>query len=232
MRGLFVTATDTSVGKTVVASAIVAALVADGVKVGVFKPAVTGLDLPRDPEWPPDHELLAMAAGQIEMVGPSPEDVAPWRFGPAVSPHLGAELAGVELDPRVLVVAAKKAGAGTDLLIVEGVGGLLVPLTRDYSVRDLALELGLRLIIVARPGLGTINHTLLTVEAARSAGLEVTAVVINNWPGEPTVMELSNRETIADLAQVEVFTLGPIARGDRALLAAAGSQLPLDSWLT
>ena len=89
MRGCFVTGTDTGVGKTVVAAAIAAALSARGERVAAFKPVVTGLDDPRDPDWPPDHELLAAAAGT------TPEAVAPLRFGPPVSPHLAAELEGV-----------------------------------------------------------------------------------------------------------------------------------------
>ena len=94
MRGLFVTATDTGVGKTVVAGAIIAALRARGERVAAFKPVVTGLDEPAEPGWPRDHELLAAAAGT------RPEAVAPSEFGPPVSPHLAAELAGVELEPR------------------------------------------------------------------------------------------------------------------------------------
>ena len=100
MRGCFVTGTDTGVGKTVVAAAIAAALSARGERVAAFKPVVTGLDDPRDPDWPPDHELLAAAAGTTS------EAVAPLRFGPPVSPHLAAELAGVTIEPAELLAAA------------------------------------------------------------------------------------------------------------------------------
>ncbi|HEY1566459.1 MAG TPA: dethiobiotin synthase, partial [Solirubrobacteraceae bacterium] len=115
--------------------------------------------------------------------------------------------------------------------VVEGVGGLLVPLGPDLDVRDLARVLGLALVIAARPGLGTINHTLLTLEAARAAGLTVAGVVLTPWPLEPGVMQRSNRETIARRGEVEVATLPPVARADPQLLAAAGAELPLERWL-
>jgi dethiobiotin synthetase len=114
---------------------------------------------------------------------------------------------------------------------VEGVGGLLVPLTDTLSVRALATELALPLLIAARPGLGTINHALLSVEAARNAGLEVRAVVLTPWPAAPSPTELSNRETIERLGEVEVAGLPQIAGPDPGLLAAAAEQLPWRSWL-
>jgi dethiobiotin synthetase len=229
VRGLFVTGTDTGVGKTVVAGAILAALRSQGHRPVAFKPVVTGLDDPPAPGWPRDHELLAAAAGG-EL---SPDAVAPWRFGPAVSPHLAAELAGGEgLEPAALVAAAGEAGGQGDTLIVEGVGGLLVPLTSGYLVRDFAVDLGLALVVAARPGLGTINHTLLTLEAARAAGLRAVAVVLTPWPADPSPMEISNRETIAALGAVEVVTLPPIARGEPELLATAGAGLPIERWLS
>jgi dethiobiotin synthetase len=227
MRGLFVTGTDTGVGKTVVAGAIAAAARARGTRVAAYKPVVTGLDEPAVEGWPRDHELLAAAAGV------APEAVSPHRFGPPVSPHLAAELAGVELDLDAMVLAAGAAAAEADaeLLVAEGVGGLLVPLTRDHTVRDLAVALGLPLVIAARPGLGTISHSLLTLEAARAAGLAVAGVVITPWPDEPSVMERSNRETIARLGAVDVATLPPLPDGSPASLAAGGATLPLAEWL-
>ena len=134
MRGVFVTGTDTGVGKSVVAAAICAALAARGERVAAFKPAVTGLD--EEPgEFGHDHELLASVAS----AGQSPEEVAPWRFGPPVSPHHAAELAGQRIEPAQLVAAAR----AHELLVCEGVGGLLVPITPGYLVRDLAIDLEL-----------------------------------------------------------------------------------------
>lgn len=226
LRGCFVTGTDTGVGKTVLAAAVVAGARSRGVAVAAHKPVITGLDEPTSPAWPPDHELLARAAGC------SAEDVAVISYGPAVSPHLAAALAdrpidGAELERRLLA-----AGDHTELVVIEGVGGLLVPLSDGYDVRRLAVSLRLPLLIAARPGLGTINHTLLTVEAARSKGLEVTAVVLTPWAQPPGVIETSNRETIAALTGAGVEVLPPVARAEPDLLAEAAESLPLEQWLS
>jgi dethiobiotin synthetase len=222
-RGLFVTGTDTGAGKTVLAAAICAALSGRGERVAAFKPAVTGLDA-KPGEWPPDHELLAAAAS----AGQSPEEVAPYRFGPPVSPHYAAELAGARIEPARIVEAAGAAGAGADALVCEGVGGLLVPLTTGYMVRDLAVDLGLPVVVAARTGLGTINHTLLSVEAARAAGLRLAGAVMTPWPDEPAAIERSNRHTVERLARLPVSGLPPTDPGS---LAQAGAGLPLDDWL-
>jgi dethiobiotin synthetase len=198
-QGLFVTGTGTEVGKTVVAATIARTLTGEGRRVAVFKPAVTGLDEGVET----DHELLRRASGS----GQSDEEIAPYRYGPPASPHLAAAMAGEEIDPEHLRRAAAAAAEEADAIVCEGVGGLFVPLSPAYLVRDLAADLGYPLIVVASPGLGTINHTLLTVEAARAASLEVAAVVLNPWPPEPGEIELSNLETIAALAEVEVRTL-------------------------
>jgi dethiobiotin synthetase len=225
VRGLFVTGTDTGAGKTVLSAALVAAMVAAGEPVRAYKPALTGLDEP-PAGWPRDHELLGTLAGM------TPEEVAPLRYGPAVSPHLAAAMAGERIDPAQLVESARALADREGTLIVEGVGGLLVPFAEAFSVRDLAAELGLPLLIAARPGLGTINHTLLTLQAARAAGLEVRAVVLTPWAPQPSEMERSNRETIAHLGEVEVVGLGAVAHPDRADLARAGAGLPWKRWLS
>jgi dethiobiotin synthetase len=225
VRGLFVTGTDTGAGKTIVAASILAALRHRGERVAAFKPVLTGTDEPTDADWPPDDVLLAGAAGMRV------EDVAPSRFGPPVSPHLAARLAGAPLQPAALRAAFAGCAAEVDTVIAEGVGGLLVPLAPDYLVRDLARDLALPLVIAARPGLGTINHTLLTLAAARAAGLTVAGVVMTPWPEAPDEMEWDNRATIAALGDVEVATLPRMPRADPALMIAAGEALPLDRWL-
>jgi dethiobiotin synthetase len=219
VRGVFVTGTDTGAGKSVVAAAILAALAARGEPVAALKPVVTGLDEPAG-DLPPDHVLLARAAGGRQ----TPREVAPYRFGPAVSPHYAAELAGETIEPALILEAARKH----DLLVCEGVGGLMVPITTGYLVRDLAVDLGLPVVVAARTGLGTINHTLLTVEAARAAGLAVAGVVMTPWPAKPEPIELSNRRTVEALGGVRVSDLPPTDLGS---LAAAGAAMPLDDWL-
>ena len=216
--GVFVTGTGTEVGKTVVAAVLARTQAAAGRRVAVFKPAVTGLEDPGET----DHELLRRAAGSSQ----SDAEIAPYRYQPPVSPHLGAELAGERIDPERLRSIARSAAASADFVVCEGVGGLLVPLAcrvsrgmpdkldPAYLVRDLAAELGYPLAVVSSPGLGTINHTLLTLEAARSAGLEVAMVVLTPWPEAPSEIERSNRETIAALGEVRVETLPPLDLSD------------------
>jgi dethiobiotin synthetase len=193
--------------------------------VAAFKPALTGLDEPAV-DWPRDHELLASAAN----AGQSPEEVAPVRFGPPVSPHHAAELAGAGIEPLELVDAACTQAGRADVLVCEGVGGLMVPLTSGYLIRDFALDLDLPLVIAARPGLGTISHSLLTVEAASAAGLRVAAVVMTPWPPKSDDLVHSNRETVERLGSVRVTGLQP-TRPDRASLASAGGALPVEEWL-
>ena len=217
-RGCFVTATDTGAGKTVLSAAIVASLRARGEPVRARKPLLTGLD----EAGPHDDELLSLAGGEAR------EIVSPLRYGPAVSPHFAAELAGAEIDVAALAEATLE---GSGPLIVEGIGGLLVPIAPGYDVRRFAAELGLGVVIAARPGLGTINHTLLTLEAARAAGLDVRTVVLTPWPAQPGPLELSNRATIERLGEVAVASLEEVAPLTAETLAAAGSRLSYDGWL-
>ncbi len=226
MRGCFVTGTDTSAGKTVLAASLVAAARAQGIRVIALKPVITGLAESPDPAWPADHDVLAQAAGT------SADRVTALRFDPPVSPHLAAELAGSPIDPGSLEAWIREAAAEGELVVVEGVGGLLVPLAGDYDVRHLAVALGLPLLIAARAGLGTINHTLLTLEAARAAELAVTAVVLTPWPESPGVLERSNRATIEALGAVSVETLPEVARAEPGLLDEAAKSLPLRRWLS
>jgi len=199
LRGFFVTGTGTEVGKTVVAAVLARTLANSGERVAVFKPAVTGLDEPGET----DHALLRRAAGSEQ----SDEEIAPYRYGPPASPHLAAAQAGEEIDPERLRTGARSAAASADVLVCEGVGGLLVPLSSSYLVRHYAADLELPTIVAASPGLGTINHTLLTLESARAGGLSVAAVVLTPWPEEPSAIERSNRETIEDLGPVRVEVL-------------------------
>ena len=179
LRGLFVTGTDTAAGKSVLSACLLAAMRASGEHAAGIKPVISGLDDTPETGWPADDELLAAITGTDR------EAVAPLRFGPAVSPHLAAELAGEPIDTADLVSRTREAVAAASVAVVEGVGGLMVPLRGPWLARDLAAELGLPLVIAARPGLGTINHTLLTLEAARAAGLRVSAVVLTPWPAAP-----------------------------------------------
>jgi len=220
LRGVFVTGTGTEVGKTVVAAVLAHTLVEEGKSVAVFKPALTGLDEAGEP----DHELLRRAAESQQ----SDEEIAPYRYGPPASPHLAAQLAEDEIDLERLLAAAREAADSADVLVCEGVGGLLVPLAAGYLIRDLAVDLGLPLVIAASSGLGTINHTLLTIETARSAGLAPELVVLTPWPASPSEIEKSNRETIARLGEVRVETLPQLDLADPRSWPALPAPLPRD----
>ena len=210
MRGLFITGTGTEVGKTMVAAAAARTLAEAGERVAVFKPAVSGLDDHRDADALPDHVMLRLAAGSAQ----SDDEIAPYRYGPAVSPHLAAALAGEEIEPARLRAVAEAAAHDADVLVCEGVGGFLVPLTLGYLVRDFARDIGAPVGIAASAGLGTINHALLTIESVRAVGLEVAAVVLTPWPDEPGVLERSNRDAIERLGRVRVEVLPHLDRSD------------------
>jgi dethiobiotin synthetase len=226
MRGLLVTGTDTGVGKTVLAAAITAPLRARGTDALALKPVATGLEAqPPAGAWPHDHEVLALATGH------EPAQSVILTYGPAVSPHLAAALAARPIDPQALTAEIRRRAEGHQVIVIEGVGGLLVPLAERFDVRALAAGLGLPLVLAARPGLGTINHTLLTLEAARQSGLRVAAVVLTPWPSTPDEIARSNLQTIADLGAVEVLTLPFVARPGVAELAQAAARLPLERWL-
>jgi dethiobiotin synthetase len=224
MRGLFVTGTDTAAGKTAVSAALCAALAADGEPVRAYKPVLTGLDEPPG-AWPADDELLARTTGMAAA------QVAPLRYGPAVSPHLAAALHETPIEPRAMIAHARELASRGALVIVEGAGGLLVPLSGGFLICDLAAALELPVVIAARAGLGTINHTLLTLRCARACGLDVRAVVLTPWPASPSELERSNRATIAALGEVEVEVLAHVRAPRRAQLAAAGRRLPWRRWL-
>ena len=225
LRGCFITGTDTGAGKTVLAAAITAALRTRGIDAIPLKPVLTGLDEPASSEWPHDHELLARAGG-VDARAVSLE-----RYGPPVSPHLAAQLAGRPIGCQSLLGRIRAVARRHELAVIEGVGGLMVPLAPACDVRELVRSLGLPLLIAARPGLGTINHTLLTLAAARAARLTVQAVVMTPWPRAPGAVERSNRATIAALGGVAVEALPTVERGEPELLAQAAESLPIDRWL-
>lgn len=219
LNGLFITGTDTGVGKTVVTACLLAASRAAGLDAQALKPLVSGMAETPDSDWPHDHVLLSRVAQR------RPEEVCFKSYGPAVSPHLAAELEGSQLDTTELKRWLAEKLTSSELTFVEGVGGLLVPLTIDLLVIDLAKQLELPLIVVARPELGTINHTLLTLKQADNAGLQVAAVVFSNWPKEPEPIHRSNRETVQKLTNIPVLTLPSLPNSENQTLAAAGAEL-------
>jgi len=175
MRGLFITGTDTGVGKTAVTAAIVRQMLAEGIPVGAYKPAASGVEeAPEGPLWR-DVEILWRA-----LQGNYPrERICPQVFVAPLAPPVAAEQEGKQVDRQLLRTGLDWWQGRVDAVLIEGAGGLLSPLAEEDSVADVARDLGFPLLIVGRLGLGTINHTMLTVEAARSRGLEVAGIVLN-----------------------------------------------------
>jgi len=203
MPGLFVTGTDTGVGKTVVAGALAAALRRRGVDAGVMKPVQTGaLDTP-DGWISPDARFLLAAAG----VDDPPALACPLCFAAPAAPWVAAEAEGRAVDLSVILTAYEALRRRHEWLVVEGAGGLCVPLTETFLMSDLVRQLELPLLVVARARLGAINHTVLTVRAARAAGLEVRAVALNDFPESPSLAERTNARVIETLAEIPVFCL-------------------------
>jgi len=175
LRSLFVTGTDTGVGKTFVACALARGLRAAGIDVGVLKPVETGVPA----AGPQDALALRVAAGVADPI----ETICPQRFALPASPEVAARAAGTRVDLPAIRGAFDVLAARHACLLVEGAGGLLVPLYERTDTADLARDLGLPLLVVARAALGTINHTRLTLEAIDARGLELFGVVISHAGG-------------------------------------------------
>lgn len=211
-KGIFITGTDTGVGKTHVACAIAAALVREGVDVGVMKPAETGCRRLRGRPAPADALALKQAAQSDDPL----DLVNPCRFGPPLAPAVAAELSGVRISLPRLLAAFHRLQRSHEYLIVEGAGGIMVPLTPRRTFLDLAGAMGLPVLVVARPGLGTINHTVLTVMALRSRGLTVAGFVLNESSGGAWgAAERTNPAVIERMTGLPV--LGSMRFGRRSL---------------
>jgi dethiobiotin synthetase len=174
-RGLFFTGTDTGVGKTQVTAAVARILRSLGRQVGVCKPVATGAEPGAGGLCSNDTRILAEAAG----IDRDLERVTPWSFPEPVAPSVAARHHGVRLSIEDMAAAVRKWHRPDNVVLVEGVGGLMCPLTDTETVADLAEELALPLIVVARRSLGTLSHTLLTLEVAAARGLKVAGVVVN-----------------------------------------------------
>jgi dethiobiotin synthetase len=217
--GAFVTATDTGVGKTFVACALARAAARRGLRVAVCKPCETGNG--------DDGDRLLAACGRAL----DPGLVRPYRFPMPASPEVAASAAGVTIDVERIVAAHNALTADADFTLVEGAGGLLVPLAPGLLMADLAARLGLPLIIVARASLGTVNHTLLTLEAARRRGLAVAGVILTRALPSAGPDEPSNPVAIAERGQVRVLASLPHLPEPAAVDAALARALPFDELL-
>ena len=230
MSTLFLAGTQTDVGKTFVAAALLRALRAAGLPTAYFKPVLSG-GAPGDGASDPD--VVARAAGLPD----DPRTLAGVWFAEPASPHLAARLEGRAIDPAALLAALRRRAAETPRLLVEGCGGLAVPLTEDgFLVSDLAAALGAPVALVARTQLGAIHETLTTLEHARSRGLRIAGLIWNGHGGSPR--EVDTLETVERLGRVPRLAVLPrvagldeldraMARVDAAALwRAAAGELP------
>ncbi|MGH7718301.1 MAG: dethiobiotin synthase [Gemmatimonadaceae bacterium] len=193
MTRLAITGTDTGVGKTIVATALIAALRADGRRVAAFKPVETGVAA-ADPAS--DGALLRAAAGNVDALA----DVRPVVLPEPLAPWIAARRAGSEIDLEALDTAFERLASRCDVLVVEGAGGLLVPVTATDDYAALFRRWSLDLIVVAANRLGALNHTLLTVRAGHAEGLRVRGVVLNDAaPHRAGVAERTNADALRTL---------------------------------
>ena len=197
--GVFVTGTDTGVGKTMITAALALYLRGRGVNVGVMKPVETGVaDTARLGE---DGELLQWAADSRD----EPDLITPYRFKAPLAPSVAAKKEDRAIDVSVILAAAETLRQRHDFLLIEGAGGLMVPLAGGLLLADLARQLGYPLVVVARPDLGTVNHTLLTTFAAQGMSIPCAGFMINNMPEAPDEACASAPKTLVTLASADLL---------------------------
>ncbi|MBN1942340.1 MAG: dethiobiotin synthase [Phycisphaerae bacterium] len=233
LRGLFVVGTDTDVGKTLIAGAIARTMRKDFASVEVFKPAATGCRKTPAGLVSEDAEFLAWAAESKRPLA----DIAPVRYAPAVAPNVAAQRTHTPVDLNAIFDAYGRLAGQADAVVVEGVGGLLCPITDDFWVIHFAKMTQLPVVIVARAGLGTINHTLLTLHAARAAGLHVAGVIVNRYEietplsdahaaakGDAVLAMHTNPQQINQRGNVKILALVPNEAENSVADARIGSN--------
>jgi len=184
-QGVFVTGSDTGVGKTVVAAGLVRGFRAMGMDVGVMKPIATGCY--PSPRADGGYDLRSEDVDSLLKAAGVDDDlrlIAPFRFEPPLAPLTAARLTGEEISMESVLAAFRTLRDRHNLMVVEGIGGLMVPFRENYFVADMIRELKLPLVVVARPGLGTLNHTILTVRCAESRGIGILGIIVNSADGE------------------------------------------------
>ena len=231
-KALFITGTDTGVGKTWTAGGLAGALKRRGRRVGNMKPAESGCPEEGGKTLPRDARFVKEMAGCK-----SPLDaICPYRFREPVAPFVAAGREGRRIDPERIVSAFAGIRAAHDVTLIEGVGGFLVPIAEGFRVSDLAVRLGAPILVVGRLGLGTLNHTLLTLEAAARRDLRVLGVVLSAAAPPSTVSEETNPDvltTLTDVPLLGVLPHLPIVGGDtpdpERLINAVEEHLNVDA---
>ena len=213
MNGVFITGTDTGVGKTYVTCGLAAALCRRGKKVGVLKPAETGCELRDGQLYPADTlDLIRYAGGLLPA-----ELVCPYQLSAALAPEAAAEVAGVTIEKDTILDHYRRIATHHDITLVEGAGGLLVPLSTDYTFADLILDLHIPLVVVVASKLGAINHTLLTLQCAEGLGLSVRGYILNHLQRDADLATRTNSQVLARWTKVPCLgavPFSPLARGE------------------
>jgi dethiobiotin synthetase len=205
-KGFFVTGTDTGVGKTIITAALIRACTLLGFRTCGMKPIETGCLREGDRLIPSDGTFIKTIAHMEDAIN----HITPCCFEKPLAPLPASEIEGTQVDFEKIGKAYAELSQKYDVVIVEGIGGLLVPIRKDYFVFDLARDFRLPLIVVARPGLGTINHTMLSVNYAIREGLTVAGIIINySKPPERTPAEDTNPEVIKKISQVPIIGVFP-----------------------
>jgi len=200
-KGYFITGTDTGVGKTVVAACLLVIYRKHG-NTGIMKPIETGVNQKCSSEANSDAKFLLTISGNKDSI----EEVSPICLKPTASPLQATRITGQTVDISLILENFRRLQVKHDRMLVEGIGGLLVPLTVNYSVSDLIKDMNLPLIIVSRFSLETINHTLLTVKAAQETGVEIAGIILNHSEDRPlNEIELGQASLIQELSDVPVL---------------------------
>ncbi|WP_121641325.1 dethiobiotin synthase [Virgibacillus sp. Bac330] len=202
MKGIFITGTDTDVGKTVIASGIAATLKEKNMDVGVFKPLLSGISRNHANS---DTSLLK----HMSQTSLTHAEITPYEFSQPLAPSVAAQLEDKEICMQAVLDHWEKIKDRHDFFIVEGAGGISVPLGKDFLVSDLAIALKLPILIVARPNLGTVNHTYLTVYYAKQVGIPIVGIVINGKSNQPNIDEITNPKLMEDMCGVPVLGVTP-----------------------
>ncbi len=227
-KGFFIAGTDTGVGKTIVAGAVIKALSYLGHRVGAMKPVESGCGRERDMLIPSDGMFLKQTACMDEPV----TLVTPCCFESPLAPLSASEIDKKEVDVAEIMEAYKELSAKYCAMIIEGLGGLMVPLKKDYYLVNMACEFGLPLLLVARPGLGTINHTMLSVNCALKEGLEVAGVIINySSPPDGGLAEKTNPGLLAQICPAPIIGTFPFlgSLDEDSIACAAVKSLDLQT---
>jgi dethiobiotin synthetase len=205
-KGFFITGTDTGVGKTVISVALIKAAGLLGFRAGGMKPLETGCLKEGDVLIPSDGMFIKTMAHMEENI----KNISPCCFENPLAPLPASEIEGIPVELTNIRSAYIHLVRNYDVVIIEGIGGLLVPIKRDYFFIDLARDFGLPLIVVSRPGLGTLNHTMLTVNYAIKEGLDVAGIIINySRPPEDTLAEETNPDIINQISPVPIIGIFP-----------------------